>query len=123
MDTFDRLQIPQSEEGHLNDSNVCSLSGKIQLFCEAYADLNLLVYLNLLQAKANFPTKSLTIQFILHEASILILSSLIVFAIDLSFGIGLESTQSCGVEFDSSYSELVRKWRFILVPIFLFKAN
>ena len=101
------------------------MSGSIQILFETFGYINLATYLYLLRksvANVTADLQLIRIKLFLISFLTTILAWLCIF-----YGpkIGLESTLTCGVQFDSEftyYTEFVRNWQLLLVPYLVYKS-
>ena len=101
------------------------MSGSIQILFETFGYINLATYLYLLRksvANVTADLQLIRIKLFLFSFLTTILAWLCIF-----YGpkIGLESTLTCGVQFDSEftyYTESVRNWQLLLVPYLVYKS-
>ena len=101
------------------------MSGSIQILFETFGYINLATYLYLLRksvANVTADLQLIRIKLFLFSFLTTILAWLCIY-----YGpkIGLESTLTCGVQFDSEftyYTESVRNWQLLLVPYLVYKS-
>ena len=82
----------------------CEYSGSFQVFFESVSYINLVLYLRILRKTVTNATENRTQLVQIYSALICVLSSLIWVIIFYGPEIGVESTCTCGVEYDKTFT-------------------
>lgn len=127
---MDMLVISFNKSTHISalqvrDETYCQISGSVQILFESFGYILLATYLYLLRSSVTNATADLGCLRVKLSCFAMSMSLLVWFFILTGPKIGLESTLSCGVEYDTQfteYTEILRQWQIVLVPYLIYKS-
>lgn len=107
------------------DRNYCKYSGSLQVFLEGFALCNFCAYLHVLRKSVTQATSNVKSEIVKSVGLALLIPLIVLIAFLVGPHIGLESSGSCGISYNKSfteYTELLRSWILIFVPLLNYQA-